>query len=400
MTGKVLFTVNVGGYDKMSPLLRSEGFRHICFTDDPALKAPGWDIRLLPADTDPARLSRMVKLMVHTLIPDAELYVYVDANQQLLQDLNLFLARFYKGGLLLVEHPNRACVYEESRRVLELKRADPDQVQAQMTTYAEVGMPQNWGLFANGFFVRDRSCDDFMETWWLELQHTTLRDQLSLPFLLWMTNAPATVISWEIKSRFVRLHAHEGSSIDGVAPKIWYFVPGAGDKNLGRTLNEHCALVPSANDWILIRDNDTFFAHPHINQQLEDIVNGKGSRYDLLSCYTNRLGLEHQLPYGLMTEKNLVKLQALAQQHYDEQYDDVIPSQNPTAGLFMLFPKRTWLQHRFAEGLAEGPEFIDYQFANGVLKKGMRIGICTGIFLIHYYRLHKKNVKDISHLKK
>lgn len=399
MTGKVLFTVNIGGYDTLRPLIKSEGFRHVCFTDDPHLKAPGWDMFRVQS-VDPVETSRLIKLCVHQFLPEAELFVYIDANQQVLRDLNLFLADYYRGGLLLVDHPNRNCVYQEAKRALELGRVELDAVSAQMNTYADAGMPEAWGLFANGFFVRDRSCDDFMEVWWQELQATTYRDQISLPFLLWKSEAPAAAISWEVKSRFVRLHPHEGASIDAGPPKIWYFVPGAGDKNLGRTLNEHCELVPSPNDWILIRDNDTAFLHPYINKQLEDIVSGKGAKYDLLSCYTNRLGLEHQLPYGLMTEKNLVKLQAIAAQHYAEQYDDVIPSHKPTAGLFMLFPKRTWLKHRFAEGLANGPEFIDYQFSNGLLKKGMRIGICTGIFLLHYYRLHQKNVRDISHLVK
>jgi GT2 family glycosyltransferase len=47
--------------------------------------------------------------------------------------------------------------------------------------------------------------------------------------------------------------------------------------------------------------------------------------------------------------------------------------------------------------LADG-DFIDFRFSNGLLKKGYRLGICTGIYMLHYYRMHQKDQREHQHL--
>lgn len=183
-------------------------------------------------------------------------------------------------------------------------------------------------------------------------------------------------------------------------PNIYKFVPGAGDKNLGREINKHCEIVPNDDDWILILDNDTCFLHPFIDKQLEDIITKHGKNYDIFSCMTNRLGLAYQLPYGLMVESNILKLHEIAERHFRDFYDEVIPCtvRQPTAGLFTLFQKKTWKKIKYQEGLVSGG-FIDWRFSISHLRKGARIGICKGIFMFHYYRMHQANWKEHEHLK-
>lgn len=390
---RVIFSVNVGSYDKPPPLLKSQGYRHVMITDDPLLHAPGWEKLIVPRETNSVLQSRRLKLCPHEVI-DADVFVYFDANHEVRTDLRPLIDGLFKGGFLGVWHPSRGTVADEAEKCIEAGKIQPADAHFQLAAYQANGFPDDVGLFANGFFIRDRSFDSFCEHWFEHVEKYSTRDQLSLPYLVWKYRPQMTALDYRLKEHYLRLVPHAGSR----APKIWYFVPGAGDKNLGKTLNEHCALVPNDDDWILIRDNDTLFAHPFINQQLEDIVNGEGSSYDLLSCYTNRLGLAHQLPYGCMAETDLLKLKRLADEHFDKYRTEVVPSPLPTAGLFMLFPKRTWSRVKFAEGLADGPEFIDHQFANGVLKTGGKIGICKGIFLVHLYRMGKE-LRDTSHLR-
>lgn len=181
--------------------------------------------------------------------------------------------------------------------------------------------------------------------------------------------------------------------------KIWYFSPGCGKKELGQRLNQHCELVPDGEDWICIRDNDVAFLTPHINKQIEDIVEKHGKDFHLFSCVTNRLGLSHQMPYGLMAETNILNLREISEHHFNNHYDEVENSISPTAGLFMLFQKKTWKNNNFIDGICENGLFVDHQFSSRILRNGGKIGICKGIFAFHYYRLHQKNPLEHQHLK-
>jgi hypothetical protein len=391
---RVLFSVCVGGYDRVPPLRRMPAFdRCIMVTDDPLLACDGWERLVVPREADPVLQSRRLKLCPHHLI-EAEVFVYMDANHEAKQDLGALVWGTFTGGFTAVEHPSRGCLYDEAEAIISLKRGDPAKVRAQVAAYRTEGMPAGAGLFSNGFFIRDRSFDGFCERWFAELAQHSPRDQLSLPYLVWKYRPQMTVIPWTTRQHYLRMHPHQGKGGPG---QVWYFVPGAGDKNLGAALNRHCEIVPHEDDWILIRDNDTAFLHPFINRQVEDIVAKHGDRFDLFSCLTNRLGLAHQLPYGLSPEPNVLHHRKLAEQHFAKHYDEVIPSSKPTAGLFMLFRKRTWLEHPFEPGLAEG-DFVDFKFSNGLLQKGKRIGICRGIYLFHYYRMHQTNWREHKHL--
>jgi hypothetical protein len=392
---KVLFSVCLGDYDNIPPLMPVAGYESIMITDNPDLKCAGWEKLIVPRGIDNQKRSRRYKLLPHELI-DADVYAYIDANQEIRCDLNPLLESAFKGGFLTSRHPNRACVYDEAERIKSLKKAKVRAINAQTKAYRREGLPENTGLFANGFFVRDRSFDKFCERWYEEIEKYTYRDQLSLAYLVWKYEPQITVIDASIRDFYLRTCAHKDEK--KARPDIWYFVPGCGHKDLGSAINRHCEIVPDDDDWILVRDNDTAFLHPFINKQLEDIIAKHGHKYDLLSCYTNRLGLAWQLPYGLSDNPDILHHRELAEKHYAEHYDEVIPADKATAGLFMLFQKKTWSKHPFVCGLASNGDFIDYQFSNGLLQNGLKIGICSGIYMFHYYRMHQSNWREHEHL--
>jgi hypothetical protein len=394
---RIIYTVLLGDYDTLPPCVLSGGFDHYIFTDNQNLVREGWHVIAVKRKSDILKQSREIKINIHKYVK-ADVYVYLDANFEIKNDLNSFVHAYFYGGMTTIRHPARYCVYQEADRVVEMGKVSPDAAFYQMECYRAEGMPIHQRLFSNGFFVRDNSFNEFCERWYAEVEKHCHRDQLSFSYLVWKLKPQLTVADWHLKDHCVTLHPHKNGQAFLDAPKIWYFVPGCGKKDLGTAINRHCEIVPSDEDWILIRDNDTAFLHPFINKQLEDIIAKHGNNYDLFSCYTNRLGLKHQLPYGLMDETDILKLHDLAEKHYSEDYDNVIPTEKPTAGLFMLFKKKVWREHPFAPGLASSGDFIDYQFSNGLLGRGFKIGICTGIFMYHYYRAHQANAREHGHL--
>jgi len=190
-------------------------------------------------------------------------------------------------------------------------------------------------------------------------------------------------------------------------PTVYYFTPARGDKNIGKALNEHCSLVPNDDDWICIRDCDTMFLTSKYSQQIEQIIITYKDRYDLIGCLTNRLALKHQLYGGMISDdadiKNHMKIAFGLEEKYWAQ---VIPSKGFIAGLFMLFPKKIWKEHKFEEGsimIKKGSKqgFFDYWFADYIFKKKKgRTGIAKGLYIFHLYRLFNNDRKNIEHLLK
>lgn len=385
----------------MAPLLFKNS-RYDCwvFTDNKKLRAPGWKVVYVEPKKDLALQSREIKLMVHKFAPKYGVYFYIDANYQVRGNPYEYQKRYFKAGLLLHRHGTRDCIFKEGVKIKQLGLADPGAVDRQLQTYSMEGMKRGYGLFQNGILIRDSSVNDFMEAWYDQLTVHTHRDQLSLPYLLWKQRPEKVQV---IQPFFIRrlmvllphkkanpkLEAAVAADIKKVKrPKVYYFTPGRGDKNLGKAYNDHVALAPK-DAWICIRDGDTMFLNPFWSRQIEDIILKHGKRYPLISCVTNRLGLNWQLPFGFSENADVMHHHEIASQLYAEKYDVVTTSQNQTAGLFMLFPKATWEKVKFRPGLTNGGTFVDFSFANDVMKRIGKIGIAQGLYLFHFYRLDK-----------
>lgn len=179
--------------------------------------------------------------------------------------------------------------------------------------------------------------------------------------------------------------------------RIWYLTPFALDMNIGREYNNQISIIPD-NDWICIRDGDTCFTTPDSKWgiQINDIVN-KYKDYSLIGCMTNRLGIRDQLYGGEISDNpDWSYHKEIGEKLYKEKYDS-IKDVKSIAGLFMLFPKKVWLQNKFRE--TEPYRIFDTDFCKDIIKNKGKIGIAEGIYLFHDYRWGKKNPKrNTKHL--
>lgn len=400
---KVIFTINLGGYDTLTPIAPEPGFDCICFTDGDE-KVKGWKMVKITTDQQLYE-SRRIKHCPHLYLKGYDVYVYIDANIKILSSLSGYVERYFQEGYLAQVHSTRQCVYEEARKVIELGKDNRETVVNQIRDYIRKKFPKNYGLFANAFIIRDNSFNDFCESFYKEIECNSYRDQLSLPFMLWKLKPKGfNAIQSFYSKRYLTIKPHKRAVVlpstkerPKVIPKVWYFTPGRGDKNLGRAYNDHCELVPDG-DWICIMDGDVLFLNPFWSRQIEDIIIRYGNKYPLISCLTNRLGLEWQLPYGFSEDPNILNHAKIADKHFDLYYDEVIPSIRQTAGLFMLFPKSSWKNCKFEEGLTNGGQFVDFTFATKIMENLGTIGIAKGIYLFHFYRFNRKHKRDIDHL--
>lgn len=171
---RILYTSYFNNYDTLQPVSVPQGWRAMCFTDNPQ-PVKGWEI--IP--TEPAhKLFRKIKSCPHLFLPPHDLSVWIDANLSPRMPVNHIVNG--KTGYWAMEHPQRRCIYQEAIRCKELRKDDEDIIDAQMARYRAEKYPEKNGLVATGVLIRNGAgYESFGEDWFAEIERGSVRDQLS-----------------------------------------------------------------------------------------------------------------------------------------------------------------------------------------------------------------------------
>lgn len=193
---KVAYTFIIGSYDNLkTPLVISEGWDYICFTDNPKLKSDVWDVRLTPRKGDDLRLEDKKFAMKHMILSHQYLAGYdlslsVGGQIQINCDLNEFIRDYFNedDDMMIPIHPDRDCIYDEGEACKKYRKDDPARLDAQMKRYREEGYPPHNGLYETGIIgmKHDRpNLKAMCELWWGEVKRESQRDQMSLNYAIW-----------------------------------------------------------------------------------------------------------------------------------------------------------------------------------------------------------------------
>ena len=212
---KVVYTAIAGGVDKLlAPEQIDDGWDYICFTDD-ALDCPPW--RPAPIELQQptlAREARYVKVNATTVLPEAKLSLWVDGNIQPVESAEALVERYLTGhNLVLHEHPERNCLFDEAVAVIDQGKDATSTVLAQVLRYARAGVAPNVGLHATAAILRRHTARvrDFEETWWAEIAKGSHRDQLSLPYALRAHGMRCAEFEGDVwRGRLFRYRRHDG----------------------------------------------------------------------------------------------------------------------------------------------------------------------------------------------
>ena len=197
--GKIgaVYTCIAGGYDNLLRLkCRDPRWDYVCFTDNPAMlcrpEHNGWKIRPLKfSSLDNVRNARWHKLHPHELFGEYRYSIWIDGNVQVRSSLLYDTAdKFIESGetLFVPQHPQRDCVYEEAKTILEMSKDSPEVVNGQLEFLRSQGMPEHAGLHETNVIFRrhdDASVIAMMEDWFSYVERFSRRDQLSFDFVLW-----------------------------------------------------------------------------------------------------------------------------------------------------------------------------------------------------------------------
>lgn len=193
---KVIYTVLVGGYDKLlQPLATDESYDYVCFCDNPMSQRAGiWELRDIPyrdAKGDNTRTSRFPKLLPHKVLAEYDYSLYIDANIQITSSYiyNKIEERI-KENVQIAQVPNtfRDSVYQDIRIAYRLGKVSLREARRQMQHLREEGFPEHYGLYENNVILR-RHNDPFVvnisNAWWQEYNAYSHRDQFSLMYVYW-----------------------------------------------------------------------------------------------------------------------------------------------------------------------------------------------------------------------
>lgn len=179
---------------------------------------------------------------------------------------------------------------------------------------------------------------------------------------------------------------------------IFYTTPFALDKNLGKAFNDYVRrLTNRPDDWVFFLDGDTQFLDPYWGKHIFDIV-CKYPDTGLFTCYTNRVGnLEQCYNLRCNSDPNLLNHFNLAQEIKQKYYYDVKEIKRIISGHMMGFSRKTWQEvGGFTENAGEILK-VDNRFSKRILQAGKKILLMKGVYIFHFYRMHKV---DYRHHKK
>lgn len=187
MIETICYTAIYGHYERPKPV-ETVSVPCVLYTDDPDLRAKGWEVRYAPLDGLTPMLAAKWWKCRPDLAVGGDASIWIDGS---ITPDEFFVARCLTAlgddDAAFTTHPWRDDIYAEYEASVSASKYDPAQMRAQVAHYRMCGHPRNWGLFASGVMVRRNTPEVIRllnEPWWAENITWSWQDQLSLPFVV------------------------------------------------------------------------------------------------------------------------------------------------------------------------------------------------------------------------
>lgn len=220
ISGKIaVYTSVFGNYDKIQdPLYISEYCDYYAITDQKLSNNSVWkkyDDSRIPgfANLDNYHKAKYCKMFPHILFPDYDYSIWIDGNILIVADLYPLVDRMTNSYIAMFNNPIHNCIYTEKKFVIYYDYVKNSDITNQINTYKSEGMPAHFGMRECSIIVRQHSniaCQKLMNEWWIQVNKFTMRDQISLPYVIWKNNMTIEDIqllgdTWRWNLRFVQL---------------------------------------------------------------------------------------------------------------------------------------------------------------------------------------------------
>lgn len=231
---RLVYTCVFGGYDWIFPPCHPEkDINYIVVCDDPTLRIPGWQTRVVDTGRFEGRriANRYFKMLGHRELGEYDASLYIDGNVRLLGKTSEVFDDFYSlnNCLGLFRHPLRSTVQEEAETCLRSgKIKDSEYLEMELERYRQDGFSDDVGLLEAGIILKNHRHPDLdrtMECWLASFARSRTRDQISLPYVLWKTGAACMYQTYSFRDAnpYFGLYVHKN---DHRAPMHYAYVEG------------------------------------------------------------------------------------------------------------------------------------------------------------------------------
>ena len=187
----IVYTAIFGGYDQLKPQPEIPGVDYVCFTDEPTLDAPPWNVVVeRPLHDHPRMSAKHHKLFPHRVLPKNPLTVWIDGSVRIKRrDFpEAFLSHLNESGMALLPHPDRDNIFDEAALSVKMRKYFDQPIAEQVAHYRARGYEGKNGLWACTVMARDSRNARLRRLhgrWMRENVRWSYQDQISLPYLLW-----------------------------------------------------------------------------------------------------------------------------------------------------------------------------------------------------------------------
>jgi len=186
----VVYTACFNGYDESDvAAIRMPGVDYFYICDGTTKAPPGWyGIEVSFIHRDARRTAKIFKVLPHLFLSEYEISVWIDANRLLRRDiLTLVSESTNSHQIALFSHNKRSNIIEEAKECIKRGLDEREIIETQIGRYAKRENIESLGLYNGSFLIRRHSNNVIiavMNLWWEEIEHNSVRDQLSLPYVM------------------------------------------------------------------------------------------------------------------------------------------------------------------------------------------------------------------------
>lgn len=194
---KVLFYSAISDdYDTLNEIeFPLDNCDYICFTNNSNIESKTWKIIQID-DREDIKITgqlfaRKIKLQIHKYydVNDYKYIVWIDANIKIKKDVRPLITNIGNNQLSLVNHSNRKSLRECAEICAKYGKDKEDIIKKQIEKYDKENMPKDFGLWATHILIWKPTLGmfNFFDLWYKEVREYSVRDQISLPYVLWKT---------------------------------------------------------------------------------------------------------------------------------------------------------------------------------------------------------------------
>lgn len=168
-----------------------KGVKYIAFTNRKDLTSDFWDVKYVDLKQSSPRVdARYYKINPHIVLPEHEVSLWMDSQVYFTYEPNAFVEYYLKNyDVAIHHHSDISSVAQESvAQAWVYQNDDPQIIMNQVVRYGKLGFPMiKYDHYSSGILFRknNKFVEQFNNMWWDEVNNNSLRDQLSLPYVVW-----------------------------------------------------------------------------------------------------------------------------------------------------------------------------------------------------------------------